>query len=198
MCWGRDQANGEVRQILLSCMWIYKNKPFPCCLAMLLLGMLSTVIVKHRSPFLSLGVSTDISGVAGRMHPNCPCGNTQSFPSGNSSLSRDAGPVLDLLIPHWGAQCQNQHWGHVNELKRRSTTSMPACLSGLACMSFRQRKWPSCFSTCACAAQFQVVMQCRFVVWSWRLSALCLMNFNGTLALLDCCDQEREHFIIQN
>lgn len=41
-------------------------------------------------------------------------------------------------------------------------------------------------------------MQCRFVVWSCGLSALCLMNSNGTLALLDCCDQARECFIIQN
>lgn len=43
-------------------------------------------------------------------------------------------------------------------------------------------------------------MPCRFVVSSLGLSALCpgLMNSNGTLALLDCCDQTREDFIIQN
>lgn len=170
----RDQANGEVGQIVLSCMWIYKNKPFHCCLAMLLLGMLSTVITKHRSPFRSLGVSTDISGVAGRMHSNCPCGNTQNFPSGNSSLSRDAEAALDLLIPHWGAQCQNQHWSHVNELNRRSSTSMPARLSGLACMSFRQRKMTFLLlNMCLCST----VPGCHAMqICGVKLWALCLVS----------------------
>ena len=132
-----------------NCIILYMNLQNPSIF--LLLGNVTCGCAEHNyhqaqsvAFFLPLGVSTDIvpiSDMAERMHPNCPRGNTQNFPSGSSSLSRDAGAVLDLLIPHWGVQCHNPclSWGHVNELKC-SSTSMSACLCPLPCMSFRESK----------------------------------------------------------
>lgn len=106
---GQSKWEREMKWPWPSCIWTCKARAFPYCLAMLLVGILNTIITKHSVVLFVFGLwggaltFVPVASRAERTHPNSSCGNTQNCPSGKTSLIQDAGAFLDLLIPCWGS-----------------------------------------------------------------------------------------------